>query len=381
MNRVYRMLGIGFALGFTCWTFLCYVAHFNNYHRDLLSDAVYYRAERPFVQRTLLPTTVNVLTRLVPIGVKQKAVGFVHENRAMQRIFTVDRDPYAASGSLKLEKNYPVETIIALTVILGCLLAYLLVVLRLYDECYTGSVAFRAAVPSIAAAGIVPWLSYTSHFYDFVSLLLFAASLLLMKQEKWRGYLIVFALACVNKETAILNTLVFVVYLAAQKRLITRFGAIYTSLQVGIYVIIQSSIVHAFGRNGGTPTEFHLIDLNLPILREWIRFHYGLDQLVTALIVLVALFYRWERKPLLLRCGLVIAVPLFCLGVFLGVMNEWRAFTDLYTPMLMLILGSVGYLFGVQPRSEAERFTMQEASGIRERIRIRTGLKTRLLFR
>jgi len=359
MYRLYRMLGIGFALGFSCWTFLCYLAHFNNYQRDLLSDAVYYRAERPFVQRTLLPTTVNLLSRLVPETVKRRAVRFVHETPAMQHIFTVDRDPSVASGSLKLEKNFPVETVIALILIFGCLLGFVRVILLLYDECYTGSFAFRTAVPSIAAAGVVPWLSYTSHFYDFVSLLLFATSLLLLKQERWRTYLVVFALACVNKETAILNTLVFVVYLAAQERLNTRFGRMYVALQIGIYVIVQSAIVHAFGRNRGTPTEFHLFDINAGLLREWIRHHYSLEQLVTAIILLIAIFYRWETKPLLLRCALVIAVPLFCLGIFFGVLDEWRAFTDLYSPMLMLILGSIGALFGVRPLTEWERVELR----------------------
>ncbi len=364
MYRLYQALGIVFAFGFTCWTFSCYLAHFNNYHRDLLSDAVYYRAERPFVQRTLLPTTVNLLARLVPKAAKQEAVRFVHRNPAMQRIFTVDRNPYAASGSLKLEKDYPVETVIALALIFACLLGFVRAILLLYDECYTGSFAFRAAVPSIAAAGVVPWLSYTSHFYDFVSLLLFASSLLLLRQEKWRAYLIVFALACLNKETAILNSFVFVVYLSAQRRLNTSFVRRYLALQIALYVVIQSAIVYAFRRNGGGPTEFHFFDLNLPILREWVRYHYNLEQLVTAILILTAIFYRWEVKPLVLRCGLVIAIPLFCLGVFLGVMNEWRAFTDLYTPMLLLVLGSLGGLFGVRPLAELEQSRVREVLSI-----------------
>ncbi len=353
MRRLHHILGIICGLAFASWTFLCYLAHFNNYHRDMLSDVVYYRADRPFVQRTLLPTAVNLLTRLVPGSAKERAVRFVHENRAMQQIFTVDHNPYAAYGSMKLERNYPVETAIALLLIFGCLLGFLRVILLLYDECYIGPPAFRAYVPSIAAAGIVPWISYTSHPYDFVSLLLFAASLLLLQQAKWRAYLIVFALACVNKETAVLNTLVFVTYFVAQQRWRTRFFAVWTASQVAIYVVAQSLIVYAFRRNKGTPTEFHFFDLNLPILRDWIRHHYSLEQLVVALIILIALFAGWSSKPLVLRCGMVIAVPLFCLGIFYGVLNEWRAFTDLYTPMLMLILGSIGWLFGARPLTAA----------------------------
>ncbi len=347
--QLHQILLVIFALAFSTWTFLCYLAHFNNYERDVLSDTVYYRADRPFVQRTLLPTAVNWLTRLVPVEARQRAVHFVHENPAMQKIFTVDGDPCAESGSLKLEKNYPVETVIALLLIFGSLLGFIRVILLLYDECYRGSSAFRVAVPSIAAAGIVPWLSYTSHAYDFVSLLLFTAGLLFLQQAQWRRYLVVFALACVNKETAILNTFVFVTYFAVQRRLWTRFAGMLAGIQASVYVVIQSLIVYAFRGNKGTPTEFHLFDLNLPVLIEWIRFHYNLDQLVTAVVVLVALFVNWNDKPLVARCGLVIFIPLFCLGIFLGVINEWRAFTDLYPPMLLLILGSIGWLFGVRP--------------------------------
>jgi hypothetical protein len=341
-------------MGFTGWTFLCYLAHFNNYHRDLLSDAVYYKADRPFVQRTLLPTAVNLAARLVPRSLNDKAVAFVKTNPAMQKTFTIDRDPYAAYGSLKLERNYPIETGIALCLILGCLCGFVWVTVLLYDECYGGSAAFRAAVPSIAAAGIVPWLSYTAHFYDFVSLLLFATSLLTLKREAWRGYLLTFGLACINKETAVLNTLVFATYMGAQHKLLSRFSKRMLAAQIGIYLVVQSAIVLAFRHNRGTPTEFHLFDLNLPLMAQWIRRHYDAQQLVVAGIIFIALFYQWDRKPLLIRCSLVIVIPLFCLGIFLGVLNEWRAFTDLYSPMLMLIIGSVGTLFGVTARPERE---------------------------
>lgn len=360
MNRFRQILTIAFALAFSSWTFLCYLAHFNNYHRDLLSDVVYYRADRPFVQRTLLPTAVNLLTRLVPRSVREDAVRFVHENRAMQQIFTIDRNPYTAYGAMKLEKDYPVETAIALLLMFGCLLGFTWVILVLYDACYAGSPGFRAAVPAIAAAGVVPWLSYTSHPYDLVSLLLSATSLLLLKQAQWPAYLIVFALACLNKETAILNTLIFVTYFAAQGRLWTRFVAVWTGLQIAIYVAAQSLIVYAFRHNKGTPTEFHLLDYNLPILREWIRRHYGLEELVTAGILLIAICFRWPAKPLILRCGMIIAVPLFCLGIFLGILNEWRAFMDLYSPMLMLMLGSIGWLFGVRPLTASSEADMPE---------------------
>ncbi|MCU1260154.1 MAG: hypothetical protein JWO80_3039 [Bryobacterales bacterium] len=331
------------------WTFLCYAAHFNNYERDMLSDAVYYRTDRPLVYRTLLPTTVNLLSRLVPENTKQKAVQLVKRDRFLRTIFTVDRSPHEGAGSLKLEINYPVETAIALVLMVACLLGFLRAIVLLYDRCYSGSPGFRAAVPSVAAAGIVPWLSYTSHPYDLVSLFLSALSFLSLAQHRWRQYLLVFLLSCINKETAILNTLVFITYFAAQGILRTRLAAILISAQLAIYAAVKGFITFAFRANNGTVAEFHLLDINIPILRSWIGHHYNLEQLVIAGILISALFFRWHTKPLVLRCGLILIFPLSILGLLFGVLDEWRAHTDLYTPLLLMILGSVGFLFGVRP--------------------------------
>jgi hypothetical protein len=340
----------GLCLLFTAlWTLLCYAAHFNNYHRDMLSDAVYYRADRPFVYRTLLPTTVNLLTRLVPENTRQKAVQLVKRDRFLRTIFTVDRSPYESTGSLKLETNYPVETAIAFVLMFACLLGFMRAILLLYDQCYSGSPGFRAAVPSVAAAGIVPWLSYTSHPYDLVSLFLSALSFLSLAHGKWRQYLLVFLLSCINKETAILNTFVFITYFAAQGILRTRLSAILISAQLAIYAAVKGFVTFAFRANSGTVAEFHLLDINIPILRTWIAHHYNLEQFVTAGILISALFFRWHTKPVVLRCGLILIFPLSILGLLFGVMDEWRAHTDLYTPLLLMILGSVGFIFGVRP--------------------------------
>ena len=332
------------------WTFLCYLAHFNNYRRDSLSQMVYYRADRPFVYRTLLPTTVNLLTRLVPEKTRQAAVDMVKRNDTLRSFFPVDKDQEPRSGSLKLETNYPVETLIALALMIGCLIGFLRAILLLYDHCYVGPLSFRAAVPVVASAGIVPWLTYTSHPYDLVSLVLSAWSFLLLAREQWLKYLLVFLLSCINKETALLNTFVLVTYFAAQGLLFTRLAAALISAQVVMFAVIKSAITFAFRANPGSLFEFHLFDINIPILRSWLQHHYGLEQLVTACILVAAVFFQWNRKPLVLRSGLILFFPLAFLGLFLGVMDEWRAHTDLYTPLLLMILGSSGFLFGVRPR-------------------------------
>jgi hypothetical protein len=165
------------------WAFLIYLAHFNNYDRCMLSDLVYHRAPRPFVYRTLLPTTVNLLTRLVPQTANDRLKSFVRQNNLMQQIFTVDKDPYAASGRLKLEKDYPVETFIALALVLGCVFGYLYVVLRLYDLFYTGPSAFREIVPAAAALGLVAFAPAASHPYDSCTTFLSCLSLFLIAKS------------------------------------------------------------------------------------------------------------------------------------------------------------------------------------------------------
>jgi hypothetical protein len=339
-----------FTLAAGSWAFLAYVAHFNNYHRCMLSDLVYYQAPRPFVYRTLLPTTVNLLTRLVPQSANDSLKSFVRANPAMQQIFTVEKSPYEASGRLKFEKNFPVETFIALGLSAGCLFGFLYCVLRLFDLFYKGPPSFREIVPAAAALGLVAFAPAASHPYDLCTTFLSCLTFLMLAQSRWRAFLFVFFLACVNKETALLTTTVFIVYMWASGQWRSRLFFALTSAQFLIFAVTKFTISYLLRTNPGELLEFHLFDINTPLFAQWVRVGFDPQFFLICCAYVVAIFYQWTRKPLILRSWLFLAVPLLSLGLFFGVFNEWRQYSEAFAPGFLLAIGSVGVIFGVKPR-------------------------------
>jgi hypothetical protein len=345
-----RVRLVAFTLLAASWTFMIYLAHYDNYDRCMLSDLVYYRAPRPFVYRTLLPSTVNVLARLVPGRINDGLKSFVRTNPFMQQIFTVEKDPYVASGRLKLEKNYPVETLIALALFAGCLAGYLYLVLQLYDLFYVGPSAFREIVPAAAALGLVAFAPAASHAYDASTTFLSCLSFYLIAKARWRWFLVVFFLACVNKETAILTTGIFILYFLVRRQWRTRLFLSLTAAQFAIFLATKFTISYLLRGNPGQLLEFHLFDTNAEIFARWIRVGFDPEFYLALCTFAAAIAYQWTRKPLILRCWFFLWVPIMLLSLLFGVFNEWRQYSEAFTPGFLIAVGSVASLFGVRPR-------------------------------
>ena len=337
-------------LGFGALTFLFWVAHFNNYDRDLFSDSVYHRSARPFVYRTLLPTTVNVLTRLFPAAARSAVKRYVSNNPTMRQAFTVDGTGQGASGHLKFEKLFPIETVIGLLLMFCSLIGFLFTAGRLFRIFYYVPAGLQVWIPAAAALGFLPWISYTSHPYDLTTLLLSSLYYYQLARGRWRSSLAIFFLACLNKETAILYTVAFAVYVFLAK-LSQRLALGLIGAQLLIFAAIRLTLTFLFRANPGNVLEFHLFDINAALFARWLQKGVSLNELAIRVAIVIAVCHGWKQKPLLFRSGLAVIPPLACLGLFFGVFDEWRQYTDAYTPLLMLCLGSICWLFGVRRRA------------------------------
>ena len=347
-----RLLSWIVALLFGTITFLFWIAHFNNYDRDLFSDAVYHRSERPFVYRLLLPTTVNILTQLFPASARDAAERFVRHNPAMRQVFTVEQSSQEAPGKLKFEKRFAIETVIGLGLMFGSLIGFLFTSSRLFQIFYDVPSWFQVAIPGIAALGFLPWISYTSHPYDLTTLLLSSLFYYYVARKRWHWVLLVFFLACLNKETAILYSVVFAVY-AFLGGVPRRLGLGLLAAQCLIFALVKITTTWLFRANPGAVLEFHLFDINIPLFAHWLQQGVSLSDLLSRAAIVLAVCHQFTRKPLLFRSGLAVIPPLAILGLFFGVFDEWRQYTDAYVPLLMLCLGSLGMLVGVRERPEA----------------------------
>jgi hypothetical protein len=88
--------------------------------------------------------------------------------------------------------------------------------------------------------------------------------------------------------------------------------------------------------------EFNFFEHNYDIIFS----EYTIPGVMSAILLFILLFYRWQSKPLFLRRAILIGVPLFVLSIFWGVMDEIRIYYEIYGIITLLIAHSAGLMTG-----------------------------------
>ncbi|MDD5541625.1 MAG: hypothetical protein PHX83_00445 [Acidobacteriia bacterium] len=343
-NRVTGAVFFVLTLSISLFVFFIFLSKpgMNNNRKATLSAMVYGYAYRPMVYRSLLPTAVRWTTGIVPQSGRTIFKSFVYRHPAIRLLF----------NRFHLEADFPTETLIALILMYGCFLAFLLGMQRLYETFYSGSPLIRNSIPSLAALGLPPFFAYTNYPYDFCTLWLTALCLIYLAQCRWLLFLLCFTLACANKETAILMIPIFGIYTFKKGLLQRARWAQLLIVQVTIYMLIRAALWFKFQLNLGSMLEFHLYDHNVPMFQNWLTQGYSFGQLTVALVVVALICYGWSSKPLLLKLGLLALPPLLLACLFFGYFDEWRAYFDVYPAAMLLTVEPIGKLFGVKLREE-----------------------------
>lgn len=295
--------------------------------RATVPDMVYGRAHRPFVQRALVPMVVRFAGAVSPASVQRLAEDKARNSRGVRAVFVTG----------EWDQTYAFEYMLTCLIIFASLLGFLWAVQALASDLY-GAHPIATRLAGMVALVFLPAFfskDYYSAIYDFPTLLLFTLGLLLLLREKWIGFLIVFVLACVNKETAILLTLVFVIRYGhdiMQGEHNSRFRKL-LACQMAAAVLIRGAIVFVFMNNPGSSVEFHL--------RENIDFYtrgYSLVTVVSLAALALAVTRNWHNKPVFLRQAAWVALPLLSVMPFFGWRYEFRACYEAYPVVLLLAL-------------------------------------------
>ena len=193
---------------------------------------------------------------------------------------------------------------------------------------------------------------FPNYSHDFLHLFLFTLGLYYMYEQKWPFYIIIFTLAILNKETAVMLTVVyFYFYRASMPR-----GLFYKILviQLAIFGAIKSILYLAMIHNPGAFLESHLQGnlQHLANISNYFRFEplqkgilmpaainiplpMGLNLPLLALIVFL-IVYGWQSKPLFLRKAMIYFPLLIIIGMFFGNVYELRSFYD-FLPIVYLL--------------------------------------------
>jgi len=279
------------------------------YYRSRLPDMVHGTAWRPYVTRALVPMVARAGGSVLPAG------------------FTT---PLGDAD----------HTLVIL--IMGVSLVGYAFALRDLSGALFPARPLAASLTALGALAFVPLFLYpfSRQIYDFTTLWLFTLVLACMARARWAAFAVVFALASINKETAILLTIVFIAHYAVNRHGMTT-AAFWRLLafQLIVFAVIRASIGYAFRNNEGGAVEMHLFDHNQHVLEHPMEMSKRLWLLIAAI---AAGTWGWRQKPALLRHALLVLAPiLLVMGLTVGQLDEIRAYYEVYPVVALLVADTV----------------------------------------
>lgn len=328
------MLGLALSAGCVLYIFL-HSQSINHYERAKFADMVYGKAYKPFVQRVLLPTAVRAVSSVIPSRTK------VAISREWGNVEFVKQE----FSALNWEKEYLAEYAIATMLMYLSLIGFIFSIRYLFEGVFQAPNKLIVLAQFLALLCLPTLFTYTNYLYDFPTLFLFTLGLGLMVRARWGLYLALFFIACLNKETTILLTMIFAIHFFPRVALNRGTYIRLIVSQLLIFAVIKSALHIIFRANPGSAVEFHL-DHNITIITEY----YHLSTFMVWLALALLLLYQWPAKPLFLRHGILIMIPLLALTFFLGYLDELRDYYEAYPIMILLATQTISNVMGINIR-------------------------------
>jgi hypothetical protein len=313
----------------------------NGYKRAMFSEMIDGTAWKPFVYRTLLPTTVRLISEVIPDEVHKTLTEKVESNKSAMLVLE----------KFKWESEFITEYLVAMVLMYLTLLGFVFAFRKLFDAIYSSPLWFKNIISIILLLAIPAMFQpqYSNYIYDFSSLFLFTLGLLLLRQKKWRYVLILFFISCFNKETVILLTMIFAIHFYKDAEISRKLYYQLIAAQLMIFAAIKILLYILFMNNPGGFVEFHLIDRNYLLFNG-----YSLTTFVVLLIIFLSIFSKWNEKPKYLKDALWIAVPLLILTLFLGFFDELRDYYEVFPIVVLLISFNIAKILGVEIADKAK---------------------------
>ncbi len=330
----YKLLYISLLIFSTTFVFCMAVTNpgIQWFYRSTVPNMVNGTAYKPYVYRVLIPFIANQINSSIPEQTRNTIALVTENNTVLKPIFS-DR---------KWAIGYASEYYVVLLLMYASLWGFVFSFKYLFRGLFKTSERFLDAVSvlTILCLSCLYW-PYT-YIYDFTTLFLFTLGLATMIRCAWRSYLLIFVLACLNKETTILLTCIFAIHFFKHHKLNLSTYIYLLFIQIAMFVSIKIFIDMLFIHNPGGLVEFWLPrNINL-LLRPYPIILY-LQWFALGFFVI----YKWSEKPLFLKQGLLILIPLLGTAVFWGWIIELRAYYEAYPIVMLLLAHSVASILGL----------------------------------
>jgi len=337
--RTVRLLLYLFISGLVVMIFVVHPG-INGYEPAAFGNMIEGEAHRPFVYRTLVPSIIGFIGDLSPESIENKFIEIKKNSFSLSRFADLS----------SISDDYVYKFYITIILLFFSYFGFTIVLrklIRLYYD-YPGFVADFAPVGALL---IIPLLfRYCNYMYDPVTLLLFSLALYFISTGKRLWFYLIFILAAINKETAILLTGLFVVKEYdnfSKKALISN-----VILQLFIWAAIKGGINYIYQNNPGSIVEFHLLNYNLLLYER------PLSLIFSGIIVFVfyrLLKYRWQEKSLFLKNSFwIVLLPMVILALLFGYIDELRQYQEVFPVLFLLILPSIIDIFKINNRPTTE---------------------------
>ena len=291
------------------------------------SDMINGTAAQPFVYRTLVPWIVQGVLFLLPIGVQGTLHNLLSQSQAAQQFFV--QSGWARQVDTQL---FPLESLLVMGIITACFLGCAVVIRQLLQQFYPQASRIITTVFPLIVLFSLPVFFMYGYIYDAPTLFLFTLALFFMYRKEWAKYVVIFLLACLNKETSILLLMTFLIHFFSRKRLDRKKYLTLALGQFSVYMVICVILSLFYSQNPDSFLNFHLLN-SILFLPSWLTFR---AQIVVAIIGAL-LFYNWSKKPPFLKAALWMFVPLFIFTLPFSGLDEIRVFYEVY-PVIMLLL-------------------------------------------
>lgn len=358
---------------------------------NFFGDMVYGRAPKPFVTRVLVPWLIQAAGAVTPQNLRIKV------EESVRRSLTTDGKP-------EWLYRYPFEFTVAKNIILLFAVGFAFALWWLARLTLDVPAPAADVIPVVVLFALPGFYGFAGHLYDFPALCLFTLGLALIAARRTWLYAVVFAAAVLNKETALLLTLVWAICEARRLErdrgierqrdrveerpnsvldpLIPRslgplrppswrsIGdprlVIGTALQVAVWGLIRGGLLLAFSGNPGEAISFRLVRnaQMLAVPGNWFRFRAVTDWLIlpagfNVLYVLgfVAALLALRKASRFLKDAFWIAVPVFVLTWLLGNVDEMRVYYELLPIVALVLFGGLYRLMGYAPRPRSVEAT------------------------
>lgn len=308
------------------WFFVSYSGVNANERADL-AGMISGEAHRPFVTRVLVPWLTNGTAALLPENASETAVAAVEASSFLAALL----EKYRAPHELAL------EGLISLGWQLAGILGFAFTLRALVRKVYQAPELFPELVTIGGLAALSPMLLF-GYIYDLPNLFLTTLGLYCVVSGMKIRYYLVFALALLNKETAIMLIVPAVLLVwdfprPALSKIVT--GIL---IQIGIFAAVRIPINMLYRDNPGGAFEYHLLDhldvwVNYPVI--------GIVSALAAIGLLWLVFRRWRQKPAAAVLGVLPGLGLLGLFVLSGIPFEIRVFYEVYSAGYLCILATI----------------------------------------